>query len=152
MWRRVHWASADPGAEGWGRDEWPALEKPEGGGVWGTNTPNVLALPSGGFRMYYTLIGPTAENPDGANDYTSATSSICSAVSADGEAGQSVARGLNNGTMGPSDVDYNDHGSLGAGGFGPVAAAAAACALDVLQLGAGGFGSAAAAAEVQPLL
>ena len=86
MWRRVHWASADPGAEGWGRDERPALEKPEGGGVWGTNTPNVLALPSGGFRMYYTLIGPTAENPDGANDYTSATSSICSAVSADGEA------------------------------------------------------------------
>jgi len=42
------------------------------------------------------------------------------AYAADGEAGQSVARGLNNGTMGPSDVDYNDHGSLGAGGFGGI--------------------------------
>ena len=45
------------------------------------------------------------------------------AYAADGEAGQSVARGLNNGTMGPSDVDYNDHGSLGAGGFGGVSLA-----------------------------
>jgi hypothetical protein len=33
--------------------------------------------------MYYTLIGPTLSNPDGCNNYTSATSSILSAVSLD---------------------------------------------------------------------
>ena len=92
MWRRFHWAPADPGGAGaWVRDTRPALEQPrlEGGfdgGVFGSNTPNVVALPNRGFRMYFTLIGPTADNPDGANDYTTATSSICSACSADGEA------------------------------------------------------------------
>ena len=37
MWKRVHWAAADPGTA-FTRDELPALEKPEGGGVYGTNT------------------------------------------------------------------------------------------------------------------
>ena len=92
MWRLVHWVSEDPGgsdagcAGGFGKDTVPALEKPEGGGVYGTNTPNVVPLPGGGggFRMYYTLIKPTGDNPDGANDYTSATSEIRSAYSATG--------------------------------------------------------------------
>ena len=78
MWRHIHYVSEDPGPSGFARDALPALEKPEGGGVFGTNTPNVVPLlPAGcGFRLYYTLIGPTADNPDGCNDYTSATSEI----------------------------------------------------------------------------
>jgi hypothetical protein len=92
MWRSAHWVSVDPGGpEGnWARDARPALEKPRlgggfDGGIYGTNTPNVVCLPDGGFRLYFTLIGPTPDNPAGANDYTSATSSICSAWSVDGE-------------------------------------------------------------------
>lgn len=89
MWRAVHWVSDDPGgsdsgcAGGFSRDTTPAIERPEGGGVFGTNTPNVIRV-HGGYRMYYTLIGPTPDNPLGANDYTSATSEIRSAFSNDG--------------------------------------------------------------------
>ena len=89
MWRAVHWVSDDPGgsdsgcAGGFSRDARPAIEKPEGGGVYGTNTPNVVKV-DGGYRMYYTLIGPTPDNPLGCNDYTSATSEIRSAFSSDG--------------------------------------------------------------------
>ena len=70
MWQAVHWVSDDPGgsdsgcAGGFSRDADPALEKPEGGGVYGTNTPNVIRV-DGGYRMYYTLIGPTPDNPLG---------------------------------------------------------------------------------------
>ena len=62
--------SEDPGgsdsgcAGGFSRDALPAIEKPEGGGIFGTNTPNVIAVDDG-YRMYYTLIGPTPENPLG---------------------------------------------------------------------------------------
>eukprot|EP01043_Picozoa_sp_COSAG02_P001929 COSAG02_NODE_42_length_46522_cov_109.704478_42_plen_340_part_00 len=89
MWRAVHWVSDDPGgsdsgcAGGFSRDAAVAIEKPDGGGVFGTNTPNVIKVEKG-WRMYYTLIGPTPENPLGCNDYTSATSEIRSAFSSDG--------------------------------------------------------------------
>ena len=36
----------DPGTK-WERDGAPAIEKPEGGGVYGTNTPNVVAIAGG---------------------------------------------------------------------------------------------------------
>ena len=54
--------------------------------MYGTNTPNVVPLlgDGGGFRLYYTLIGPTPDNPAGANDYASATSEVRSAYSASG--------------------------------------------------------------------
>ena len=74
MWQSVHWVPGDPGAK-WERDARPALERPEGGGVWGTNTPNVVALPGGGFRLYYALIGPTAANPHAGNPHNLATTS-----------------------------------------------------------------------------
>ena len=45
--------------------------------------PNIVQLADGRYRMYYTLIGPTPSNPDGCNNYTSATSSILSAISLD---------------------------------------------------------------------
>jgi len=54
-------------------------------GLCGAVSPRVVALPDGGYRMYYTQILPRAGFPNGANDYDNATSRILSATSADGE-------------------------------------------------------------------
>jgi predicted GH43/DUF377 family glycosyl hydrolase len=54
-------------------------------GLCGAVSPRVVALPDGGYRMYYTQILPRAGFPRGANDYDNATSRILSATSADGE-------------------------------------------------------------------
>jgi hypothetical protein len=53
-------------------------------GVCGAVAPRVLALPEGGFRMYYTQILPRKGFPAGANDYDNATTRILSATSSDG--------------------------------------------------------------------
>ncbi len=54
-------------------------------GVCGSVTPRVIALPDGGYRMYYTQILPRVGFPAGANDYDNASTRILSAVSSDGE-------------------------------------------------------------------
>jgi hypothetical protein len=53
-------------------------------GLCGAVSPRIVALPDGGYRMYYTQILPRAGFPSGANDYDNATSRILSAYSADG--------------------------------------------------------------------
>lgn len=40
-------------------------------GLCGAVSPRVVALPNGGYRMYYTQILPRAGFPRGANDYES---------------------------------------------------------------------------------
>jgi hypothetical protein len=54
-------------------------------GLCGAVSPRVVALPDGGYRMYYTQILPRAGFPKGANDYDNATSRILSATSVDGQ-------------------------------------------------------------------
>jgi len=53
-------------------------------GLCGAVSPRIVALPAGGYRMYYTQILPRIGFPKGANDYDNATSRILSATSADG--------------------------------------------------------------------
>jgi hypothetical protein len=61
-------------------------------GLCGAVSPRVVALPRGGYRMYYTQILPRdgilprAGFPFGANDYDNASSRILSATSVDGVA------------------------------------------------------------------
>lgn len=55
-------------------------------GICGAVSPRVIALPSGGFRMYYSQILPRPGFPAGANDYDNSTTRILSAFSADGDA------------------------------------------------------------------
>ncbi len=57
---------------------------PKRTGVCGVVSPRILALPGGGFRMYYTQILPRVGFPAGANDYDNATARILSAVSTEG--------------------------------------------------------------------
>ena len=54
-------------------------------GLCGAVSPRVVALPDGGYRMYYTQILPRSGFLRGANDYDNATSRILSATSATGE-------------------------------------------------------------------
>jgi len=49
-------------------------------GLCGAVSPRVVALASGGYRMYYTQILPRAGFRAGANDYDNATSRILSAT------------------------------------------------------------------------
>lgn len=53
-------------------------------GICGAVSPRVVALPGGGFRMYYSQILPRPGFPAGANDYDNSTTRILSAYSADG--------------------------------------------------------------------
>ncbi|MFK7777071.1 MAG: hypothetical protein QM501_02960 [Gimesia sp.] len=53
-------------------------------GVCGIVSPRVIALPGGGYRMYYTQILSRAGFPAGANDYDNTTARILSAVSEEG--------------------------------------------------------------------
>ena len=50
----------------------------------GAVSPRVIALPGGGYRLYYTQILPRPGFPAGANDYDNATTQILSTVSPDG--------------------------------------------------------------------
>src|SRR5580700_7116686 len=71
--------AADPAPEGiWSPDE-------KRTGIYGAVTPRALALPRGGYRMYYTQILPRPGFPAGANDYDNSTTRILSAHSADGD-------------------------------------------------------------------
>jgi hypothetical protein len=53
-------------------------------GVYGAVGPRVIALPNGGFRLYYTQLMPRFGFPAGANDYENAATRILSLRSADG--------------------------------------------------------------------
>jgi hypothetical protein len=55
-------------------------------GLCGAVSPRVIALPGGGYRMYYTQILPREGFAQGANDYDNATTRILSATSSDGVA------------------------------------------------------------------
>jgi len=72
----VHWQPTDPGTR-WIKDPGVVIDVPDGSGEWKILTPNVVELPGGGFRMYYTRSGP-------GRDYATTQAVILSAVSADG--------------------------------------------------------------------
>ena len=97
----VHSVVTDPG-KFWGKDTNVAIEAPPDAavdpqpeaqwspeaqrtGICGAVGPRVIALPSGGYRMYYSQILPRPGFPAGANDYDNATTRILSAFSADGD-------------------------------------------------------------------
>lgn len=92
--------STDPGSE-WSRDAVCALEPPADEavdpaperewkteetrtGIYGVVSPRIIALPVGGYRMYYTQLMPRDRFPSGANDYDNASARILSATSVDG--------------------------------------------------------------------
>ncbi|APZ97037.1 hypothetical protein [Fuerstiella marisgermanici] len=96
----VHTAPRDPGVEWTSRSVaidappdtdvnpspdalWPANAARSG--VCGAVSPRVVALPGGGYRLYYTQMLPRTGFPKGANDYDNATSRILSARSVDGD-------------------------------------------------------------------
>ena len=98
---QVHSLPSDPGRS-WTKDASVAIEAPPDHdveplpeanwtsqarrtGICGVVSPRVLALPGGGYRMYYSQILPRPGFPDGANDYDNSTSRILSAFSADSE-------------------------------------------------------------------
>jgi len=64
--------------------QWPAQAVRTG--VCGAVSPRVVALPGGGYRLYYTQVLPRPGFPVGANDYDHATTRILSAISPDGSA------------------------------------------------------------------
>ena len=97
---QVHTVPADPGIV-WTKDSAVAIEAapdndtnplPEATwspdaprtGVCGTVAPRILALPGGGYRMYYSQILPRPGFPAGANDYDNSSTRILSAFSTDG--------------------------------------------------------------------
>jgi hypothetical protein len=97
---QVHAVPTDPGAS-WGADADVAIDAAPDGevdplpearwaphalrtGVYGAVGPRVIALPGGGYRLYYTQILPRRGHPAGANDYDNATTRILSATSSDG--------------------------------------------------------------------
>ncbi len=97
----VHSVVTDPGKD-WVKDANVAIEAPPDvaidpqpdakwppealrTGVFGAVGPRVIALPRGGYRMYYSQILPRPGFPAGANDFDNATTRILSAFSADGD-------------------------------------------------------------------
>lgn len=103
IYMQVHSAAEDPGTA-WTKDARPAIEAPPDPetteapdpapearwpasaprtGIRGAVAPNVVALPEGGYRLYYTQILPRPGFPAGANDYDNSTTRILSARSAD---------------------------------------------------------------------
>ena len=62
--------------------QWPAEAVRTG--VYGAVSPRAVAVPGGGYRLYYTQILPRPGFPAGANDYQNATTRILSAISPDG--------------------------------------------------------------------
>ena len=100
---QVHTVDEDPGTS-WTKDARPAIEAPPDPetpgaldpapeaqwpasaprtGIRGAVSPNVAALPEGGYRLYYTQILPRPGFPAGANDYENSTTRILSARSTD---------------------------------------------------------------------
>lgn len=75
-------APPDAEAEPLPEAQWPPLARRTG--VCGAVSPRVLALPGGGYRMYYSQILPRAGFPAGAIDYDNSTTRILSAISRDG--------------------------------------------------------------------
>ena len=97
----VHTVDADPGTL-WSKELAVAIDAPPDSdtnprpeatwsredlrtGLCGVVSPRVLALPGGGFRMYYSQILPRPGHPAGANDYDSTSTRILSASSQDGQ-------------------------------------------------------------------
>lgn len=98
---RVHSLPSDPGRV-WIKDSVVAIEAPpdddvnprpeavwspqaKRSGICGAVSPRILALPNGGFRMYYSQILPRPGFPAGANDYDNSSARILSAASKNGE-------------------------------------------------------------------
>lgn len=98
----VHTLPSDPGRS-WTRDASPAIDAPPDddvdprpdarwspdaprSGICGAVSPRIVALPTGGYRLYYSQMLPRAGFPAGANDYDSCTTRILSAISPDGAA------------------------------------------------------------------
>ena len=75
--RAVHYHERDPGTQ-WEKDEQIALDLDRPLDSERILTPNVIRLPAGGYRMYYTGRGPAKSRPD-------AIGYILSAFSADAE-------------------------------------------------------------------
>jgi hypothetical protein len=97
----VHTVATDPGLS-WTKDAAVAIESPpdadsdplpeanwppqaQRSGICGAVSPRVLALPGGGYRMYYSQMLPRPGFPAGANDYDNSTTRILSAFSDDGD-------------------------------------------------------------------
>jgi hypothetical protein len=97
----VQTVEADPGTV-WSKDTHVAIDAPPDSdtnprpeatwpredlrtGRCGVVSPRILALPGGGFRMYYSQILPRPGFPEGANDYDNSSTRIMSAFSSDGE-------------------------------------------------------------------
>jgi hypothetical protein len=83
----VHWVPSDPGTR-FVKDPGVVVAPPATDGEWKALTPNVVALPSGGFRLYYTLSGP-------GRDYGPTRAAVLSCFSSDGltwepEAGERI--------------------------------------------------------------
>ena len=74
--RSVHYQARDPGLV-WTKDPKPCIGPDSPLDSLSILTPNVVRLPTGGYRLYYTGRGPGRAVPD-ANGY------ILSAVSEDG--------------------------------------------------------------------
>ena len=72
---RVHFQPTDPGTR-WVKDPGVVIEPADATGNWKALTPNVVDVP-GGYRMYYTLVGP-------GSDYAVTPGNILSAFSTDG--------------------------------------------------------------------
>lgn len=96
----VHTVDTDPGTL-WSKDAEVAIDAPTDSdanprpeatwprdarrtGICGVVSPRAIALPGGGYRMYYSQILPRPGFPAGANDYDNASTRILSAYSADG--------------------------------------------------------------------
>ena len=97
---KPHTVTTDPGIA-WIKDEAVAIDAPPDNdtdpapearwpsaavrtGLCGAVSPNVVPLPGGRYRMYYTQLTPRPGYPSGANDYDNCTARILSAVSTDG--------------------------------------------------------------------
>ena len=97
----VQTVEADPGTL-WSKDTQVAIDAPPDSdtnphpeatwprdelrtGICGVVSPRILALPGGGFRMYYSQILPRPGFPAGANDYDNSSTRILSAFSSDGK-------------------------------------------------------------------
>ncbi len=98
---QVHTVEADPGTL-WSKDAAVAIDAPPDSdtspcpeaiwprearrtGVCGVVSPRVIALPGGGYRMYYSQMLPRPGFPAGANDYDNVSTRILSAYSQDGQ-------------------------------------------------------------------
>ena len=69
----VHYQETDPGTE-WVKDAAVAIEVNPLAPISGALTPNVVALPGGGYRMYYTGFAPGITSDDHRGHILSASS------------------------------------------------------------------------------